>query len=447
MIRTPRLVSNRFGVFAIRVLIPAKQSGTGVRKELRHSLGTKNPAIARVLALQFNLHFEQARLMPKINIHELTQKLISPYKLDLAQGVMEATSASDHARMMEALAAMKDVNRSQPASAGYAVPQNTAPVLPSSLPWFKATQLYLSEKRHDNTQKTLDEKKGVYAEFHDKFGNLDLNQIPKDKMRQWKAWDDGKANFTARRINKRLSFFSDFFNWAINNGHYHHPANPCDGLRISTRSKLVAKGDSYLPFSDNDLAKIFGEGYAEFMNKPHHYWLPFMGLFTGTRIEELASLTPSQIQEIDGVWCFVIYKGKTRASRRNLPIHPALLEGGFKAYFEQVQANGAAMLFPDLKDSKNGFSKNTSRRFGEWLDKIGISDPLKVFHSFRHTVITRLHSKRANPAHVMQISAHASSGASGVHFTVYTHAFSPVDLLETVKLLDYPMIQIQPLNP
>ena len=65
MIRTPRLLANRYGVFSVRIVISAAHTGTGKRRELRHSLGTKNPAIARVLALQFNLHFEQARMSTK----------------------------------------------------------------------------------------------------------------------------------------------------------------------------------------------------------------------------------------------------------------------------------------------------------------------------------------------------------------------------------------------
>ena len=42
------------------------------------------------------------------------------------------------------------------------------------------------------------------------------------------------------------------------------------------------------------------------------------------------------------------------------------------------------MLFPHLLPGKNGYSKNASRRFSQWLDKLGIIHRAKVFHSFRH---------------------------------------------------------------
>lgn len=171
------------------------------------------------------------------------------------------------------------------------------------------------------------------------------------------------------------------------------------------------------------------------MREAHDYWIPLIGLYSGIRIEAIATLATAQVREVDGVLSMVIEKDKNKAGRRIVPIHPRLLELGFRAYLDELNAKGEAQLFPKLSGAK--FSKNTSRNFGRLLDEVGISDPLKVFHSFRHSVITRLHAARANTAHVMQLVGHSQSG-NDVHFGTYTHAISPAELLETLKLLKYP---------
>jgi integrase len=438
MIRTPRLIANRYGVFAVRILIPSALTGTGKRKEHRISLGTKNPALARVLALQLNLHIEQTKMVKTMTIHD---SQLNPYKLDVQKGIMEATDSQDHARMMEAIRLYRDLYRQDPMiqeamaykpGDQFTPPQDKPKSVPKSLLISKAAEQYLHEKRHSNAKATLAEKKSGFAKYIEDMGDDELNYITKEKVRQWKAKLDGTGVQSAITINKKLSFLTDLFAWAINNGHFHQ-ANPCEGLRIA-KSKST-KSESYLPFSNDDISKIFGSGYKAFMSEAHDYWIPLMGLYSGRRIEALASLKTENVRDVDGVLSFVIIKDKNKAGKGIVPVHPRLIELGFRAYLDGVIASGEAQLFPKLTGAK--LSKNTSRNFGEWLDEVGISDPLKVFHSFRHTVITRLHTARANSAHVMQLVSDASSG-NDIHFATYTHSISPAELIESLKLLKYP---------
>ena len=60
MIRVPRLKLNRHGVFCLRVLWLDE---SGKRRERLHSLNTKDPTVARLMALQFNTSFELQRAM------------------------------------------------------------------------------------------------------------------------------------------------------------------------------------------------------------------------------------------------------------------------------------------------------------------------------------------------------------------------------------------------
>ena len=144
------------------------------------------------------------------------------------------------------------------------------------------------------------------------------------------------------------------------------------------------------------------------------------------------------IKTVDGVPCLFIQKGKTADARRLIPLHPTLLALGFMDYAQQVQAMNEPFLFPYLVETANGKGKNAGLHFSNWLEAIGITDSRKVFHSFRHTVITRLHAIHSNPAQVMQITGHAQE-TQGVHYQTYTHDVGLQALAETLGKLAYPL--------
>lgn len=144
------------------------------------------------------------------------------------------------------------------------------------------------------------------------------------------------------------------------------------------------------PFTTEELQQIFEPLNLNKARHPEEYWLPLLGLFTGGRISELSQLLITDIKQIEGTWTISINdegdkRAKTLASIRTIPIHPTLLEIGFLDYVEDMKGlNG--QLFPDLHPDKFGhYGKQPSQRFGVYLDKLGITDRAKVFHSFRTT--------------------------------------------------------------
>lgn len=436
MIKVPRLKKNRNGVYCLRVIWT--DTSTGQRKERQQSLGTKSPAVARLLALKFNFEFEQQRqAMPKL---PKIEDLLNPYKLDLSRGVLESDNAEDHQRLMEALHAYKAANGGQlpPLQVAMTMGQKPAPVLIKSMIFSEATAAYLEEKRLENAPQTLVEKGRTYKDFIGIFGDVEINLINKPEVVQWKT-ADLKRGLGANRINKRLGQVNDFFNWAIKHGHYTaHPTSPLDGLFLNSK-KVGAKVEHYEPFTNDDLKAIFGETYPEEMKKPDQFFLPLVALFSGARREELAGLRVDSVKEVDGVKCFQIEEGKTADSRRLVPVHSQLVALGFWRYVEQVKALGAKYLFPYLNEGANGRGKNLGRQFGLLLDKRGIKDGRKVFHSFRHTVITRLHTLGANTAHVMQLTGHRGEAGQSVHFGTYTHDVGLKALADTLEQLTYPI--------
>jgi integrase len=79
---------------------------------------------------------------------------------------------------------------------------------------------------------------------------------------------------------------------------------------------------------------------------------------------------------------------KTPSSLRLVPVHSELRKLGFIEYAAARREAGGprSRLFPDLPTATKGYaSNNFSRWFGRFLDSLGIDDPKKTFHSFRHT--------------------------------------------------------------
>ena len=127
------------------------------------------------------------------------------------------------------------------------------------------------------------------------------------------------------------------------------------------------------------------------------YWLPLLGMFTGARLSELASLATSDI--VTDVATGIVYfriaedqargrKLKTASSRRVVPVHPALVQLGFLAKIVGPRSSERATsfpLFPELVPGPRGnYSEHWSKWFGRYIREIGIANKASVFHSFRH---------------------------------------------------------------
>ena len=207
---------------------------------------------------------------------------------------------------------------------------------------------------------------------------------------------DGTSLQTIQR--KYLAALSGLFEFAQTIGEYPQGDLPTKNHKLYThrdqkKSKLKS---GWKPFSDEDLSLIFNPETLLALDKPCDYWLPLLGIHTGGRISELCQLKPTNIRQIDGVWAIDINEEdedqtvKTGAGIRIIPLHPRLIELGFLDYVEDVRQYGGT-IFPYMTpDRFNHYGKTPGRRFGKYLDSLGITDKKKVFHSFRSTSNDRL---------------------------------------------------------
>ena len=120
-----------------------------------------------------------------------------------------------------------------------------------------------------------------------------------------------------------------------------------------------------------------------------------------------------------GIKVYDIKSGKTPDSRRRVPIHSKLLDLGLWEYIEFLRAKGEGQLF--WFRPQKSISKSSGEMWGKWVQRCGIKDPKKVFHSFRSTAITAMHNRvghATNPAAIRSAVGHAG-GLSDVHGTYF----------------------------
>ena len=223
---------------------------------------------------------------------------------------------------------------------------------------------------------------------------------------------------------KAVSHLNDFFIYAL--AQDWAGANPLDkafdeaiaGLKVGAEQDKAS--NSYAVFDDRELAAIFDPSrYLPNNNAPDDFWAPLIALYTGARLGEIVTLRVDAI-EVDtdsGVFVMNIAtskvdrKAKNENSRRRVPLPSELISLGLIEYVAHVRALGATMLFPNRKSNATRAadpSKHVSRVFGQHLTDVGILNPSKVFHSFRHTVITRMHVNRVPVGDAELIVGHAA---------------------------------------
>lgn len=107
---------------------------------------------------------------------------------------------------------------------------------------------------------------------------------------------------------------------------------------------------------------------------------------------------------------------KNASSRRIIPLHPALIDLDLLQHVESVRVTGADRLFPGLEAVRGKLGHAPSKWFGRYKTRLGITDPRKTFHSFRHTLIDDLRDAGVQDSLIKRIAGH-EDGA--VTFSIY----------------------------
>ncbi len=201
--------------------------------------------------------------------------------------------------------------------------------------------------------------------------------------------------------DKYLAMFRGFLIWAENEGHI--DKLPGKGVKVAGVGK-INPAEQRIPYSNEQLQVIFSSplfrGHhsektrhkpGALLTKDGKYWVPLIALYSGMRMGEIVQLLRSDIREEGGVWYFDVNKEeekriKTSSSKRRIPVHRILIEGGF-LHFVEVIKNGDR-IFSDIEPGRDGYySHNLSKWWGRYAVRVGFKRKKTAFHSFRHNFI------------------------------------------------------------
>lgn len=236
--------------------------------------------------------------------------------------------------------------------------------------------------------------------------------------------------------NKYLQVYGSFFGWCKRHGYMH--VNPFEGLALRETRRAQEQREAFsFEFIPEVLEKA-EEMSTQSHAKQYYKWVPLIAAYSGMRLNEICQLHKDDVQEIDGIHCFVVndkHEGqrlKTTAAARTVPVHQEILDAGFMEYLE---GNGSDRCFPELKWNRDGYGKNASRWFNERFMQKHFPESKCVFHSFRHTVADKMMKSDVDRAIAKAVMGHADESET---FGRYGKGYKPEQLKRAIDALSYP---------
>lgn len=258
-------------------------------------------------------------------------------------------------------------------------------------------------------------------------------------------------------LEKKLGTVKGFIEWASSDGVRIMPYNVGKDIKVS-KPKIKSKAVDKRKALDNADLQGMVTGFlterdlGTFLKYPERYWIQLIAIFSGMRLEEIAQLLTSDVKEIEDIWCFdanwfdeneqVVKHLKNNNAKRLIPLHPELIKLGLLDYVEQVKAAKQPRLWMVL--SRAAKSGKYQRKFKDWYNgtdrrtgfrKTYISvDPLKTFHSTRHT-ITNFFKQNAFQEHV--VAELLGQEHPNITYSTYGNPLRAQTKLTTLEKLHY----------
>ncbi len=259
--------------------------------------------------------------------------------------------------------------------------------------------------------------------------DIQITEIRRSQVAMFINQQDKKAPQT---VQNWLTCLGSLYEYARRGYDDIAPDNPFHGHNLEARATI----ESYQPFEPDQMQKLLDAAEPEIRN------IIIMGLFSGCRLDELASLKKSEIQTVEGVRCFYISKSKTKAGVRYVPIHSRLSA----IVDEYLSHSYGEYLFPQANkinraDGKKGpFYSQAFTRLRRRV--LPTATDRQCFHSLRGMFITCLDRAGVQETRIGSITGHTEQKAKTEAFRTYSQGASMEELAGYVEMVDYEQIAI-----
>jgi integrase len=204
--------------------------------------------------------------------------------------------------------------------------------------------------------------------------------------------------------------------------------------------KLKSKPVRYGSFEDHEANKVMQHSQGELWQ----YWLPRLAFYTGARRGELVNLQKRNIKyhpDLKRYYLQITSEGdkalKTENALRLIPLSQNIVDLGFIEFVNSID-NSHTFIFGDTKRVTNRITEWFNNRLLEQAGVRAIDDvgQKRVFHSTRHTFITKALQQNVQPQLVQEIVGHDKSKGLGITAR-YTHRFSLKELCKVIDTIEY----------
>ncbi|MEJ6404954.1 site-specific integrase [Yoonia sp. 2307UL14-13] len=228
---------------------------------------------------------------------------------------------------------------------------------------------------------------------------------------------DGVAKISTVTVNGYISIYSAFFDWAERNGYVEHKL--FNGMKVKGQKSGKQERKPFDPEAMRKMLQELTQNEQGLVKSESHKWATLIAMFTGARLNEICQLNIADIGMEDGIQFISITdegegnkRLKANASRRRVPVHPKLTELGFDAFVADRAKD--VRLFSDYSYCpKNGHGRKLGRWFNDQLaPALGVKSESHKFHSFRHTMVTRLAQADVQQPIIQSIVGHEREGVT-----------------------------------
>ncbi|MEH5750909.1 tyrosine-type recombinase/integrase [Citrobacter freundii] len=304
----------------------------------------------------------------------------------------------------------------------------SAPVAVSPIPTLALIRdEYMKVYSERRAFSTLSKSTRAVEVFLQSIGKVDigLNKIGRRTVTDF--IEDHQKKAAPQTVQNWLTSLGSLYEFAKRRYDAIPDSNPFHGHNLEARRTI----ESYQPFEPDQMQKLLDEAEPEIRN------IITMGLLSGCRLDELASLKKSEIQTVEGVRCFYISKSKTKAGIRHVPIHSRL-----SAIVDEYLSHAyGEYLFPQAnrinrKDGKKGpFYSQAFTRLRRRV--LPTATDRQCFHSLRGMFITSLDRAGVPEQRIGAITGHTDQKSKTEAFRTYSQGASMEELTGYVELVTY----------
>lgn len=297
----------------------------------------------------------------------------------------------------------------------------------------KLIDLYISERSPNWTKPTKLSFEQKFITMVQQLGNRDITTYSREEFLTYRN-KLHSSGLQPKTINSRMSLLSSLLKWGVRHGYLQQ--NHSEGMLL----KQDKAPDEQRKVYDKDDLKLIVSSLPNTSHCPWQYWVPLIAMHSGMRREEICQLRGCDVLQVDSIWCFRVtadskagLKVKTESSSRVVPIHPYLISKGVLDF--------AAGKLPD--SNLWGFKRYNSTgdfgaKFGTWYSNFNrehiTKDPLKCFHSFRHTFANHLKQIGVQEGLIAELVGHSSDS---ITMSRYGKRFKAEVLFEVIQKVDY----------